>query len=76
MSWLCEIGRMPARLTSPTVGFTVTRPFCVAGLTGSAVVCLSGQHPSGEDQLGSFQEAYGAEDVGPGGHSGSAWATS
>ena len=24
VSWLCEIGRMPARLISPTVGFTVT----------------------------------------------------
>jgi acetolactate synthase I/II/III large subunit len=34
---------------------------CVAGLTGSSVVCLSGQHPVGEDGLGSFQEAYGAE---------------
>lgn len=34
---------------------------CVAGLTGSAVVCLSGQHPVGEDGLGSFQEAYGAD---------------
>ena len=34
---------------------------CVAGLTGSPVVCLSGQHPTTEDQLGSFQEAYGAD---------------
>jgi acetolactate synthase-1/2/3 large subunit len=34
---------------------------CVAGLTNSAVVCLSGQHPFGEDGLGSFQEAYGAD---------------
>lgn len=34
---------------------------CVAGLTGSAVVCLSGQHPTTEDGYGSFQEAYGAE---------------
>lgn len=34
---------------------------CVAGLTGSSVVCLSGQHPVGEDGLGSFQEAYGAD---------------
>src|SRR4029077_8538423 len=34
---------------------------CVAGLTGSPVVCLSGQHPTTEDQQGSFQEAYGAE---------------
>lgn len=34
---------------------------CVAGLTGSSVVCISGQHPVGEDGLGSFQEAYGAD---------------
>ena len=34
---------------------------CVAGLTGSPVVCLAGQHPITEDQLGSFQEAYGAD---------------
>ena len=31
MSWLWAIGMMPARLTSPTVGFTVTTPFWVAG---------------------------------------------
>ncbi len=36
---------------------------CVAGLTGSAVVCISGQHPNTEDRLGSFQEAYGSEVV-------------
>src|SRR5438105_15854249 len=34
---------------------------CVAGLAGSAVVCIAGQHPTTEDQLGSFQEAYGVE---------------
>jgi acetolactate synthase-1/2/3 large subunit len=34
---------------------------CLAGLTQSAVVCLSGQHPVHEDGLGSFQEAYGSE---------------
>ena len=34
---------------------------CVAGLTGSAVVCIAGQHPTTEDYLGSFQEAYGSE---------------
>jgi acetolactate synthase-1/2/3 large subunit len=33
----------------------------VAGLTGSAVVCLSGQHPTTEDDFGSFQEAYGSD---------------
>jgi acetolactate synthase-1/2/3 large subunit len=36
---------------------------CVAGLTGSAVVCLSGQHPVTEDGIGSFQEAYGSDVV-------------
>src|SRR5437762_12072877 len=34
---------------------------CVAGLTGSPVVCLARQHPTTEDPLGSLQEAYGAE---------------
>lgn len=34
---------------------------CVAGLTGSAVVCIAGQHPTTEDHLGSFQEAYGVD---------------
>ena len=34
---------------------------CTAGLAGSAVVCIAGQHPTTEDGLGSFQEAYGTE---------------
>jgi len=34
---------------------------CVAGLTDSPVVCIAGQHPTTEDYLGSFQEAYGSE---------------
>ncbi|MDX2167984.1 MAG: thiamine pyrophosphate-binding protein [Deltaproteobacteria bacterium] len=33
----------------------------LAGMTGSAVVCIAGQHPTHEDGLGSFQEAYGVE---------------
>ncbi|MGR9090073.1 MAG: thiamine pyrophosphate-binding protein [Gammaproteobacteria bacterium] len=37
---------------------------CGAGLTNSAVVCLAGQHPTTEDFIGSFQEAYGTELVG------------
>lgn len=37
---------------------------CVAGLTHSSVVCLAGQHPTTEDFIGSFQEAYGCEVVG------------
>lgn len=35
-----------------------------AGLTNSAVICLAGQHPTTEDIIGSFQEAYGTEVVG------------
>ncbi|HWP66812.1 MAG TPA: thiamine pyrophosphate-binding protein [Candidatus Limnocylindria bacterium] len=34
---------------------------CVAHHAGSAVVCLAGQHPTTEDGIGSFQEAYGTE---------------
>jgi acetolactate synthase-1/2/3 large subunit len=34
---------------------------CLAGLVGSPVVCLAGQHPTSEDYLGSFQEAYGSD---------------
>jgi len=34
---------------------------CGAGLTNSAVVCIAGQHPTTEDSLGSFQEAYGSD---------------
>src|SRR3990172_8435864 len=34
---------------------------CAAGLTNSAVVCIAGQHPTTEDYLGSFQEAYGSD---------------
>ena len=33
MSWLCASGIMPARLMSPTVGFTPTRPHTEAGET-------------------------------------------
>jgi acetolactate synthase-1/2/3 large subunit len=33
----------------------------MAGLTNSAVVCLAGQHPTLEDGIGSFQEAYGSD---------------
>ncbi|MGH7931860.1 MAG: thiamine pyrophosphate-binding protein, partial [Candidatus Binataceae bacterium] len=34
---------------------------CLAAMTNSAVVCISGQHPNTEDHQGSFQEAYGSE---------------
>lgn len=42
-------------LTNAITGLTL------AAMTGSSVVCLSGQHPTTEDGLGSFQEAYGSE---------------
>jgi acetolactate synthase-1/2/3 large subunit len=55
--------RQPGVL-SVTAGCGLTNAvtgLCVAGLTGSPVVCLAGQHPTTEDCLGSFQEAYGAD---------------
>src|ERR1700719_121784 len=33
VSWLCEMGAMPRRLTRPTVGFRPTMPLIEAGLT-------------------------------------------
>ena len=33
VSWVCEMGMMPLRLTRPTVGFKPTNPFALAGLT-------------------------------------------
>ncbi len=51
-------------MLSVTAGCGLTNAvtgLCVAGLTGSPVVCIAGQHPTTEDQLGSFQEAYGSE---------------
>src|SRR5271168_864238 len=36
---------------------------CTGALTGSSIVCISGQHPNTEDHLGSFQEAYGSDVV-------------
>lgn len=42
-------------LTNAITGLTL------AAMTGSSVVCLAGQHPSTEDGLGSFQEAYGSD---------------
>ena len=42
-------------LTNAITGLTL------AAMTNSGVVCIAGQHPSTEDGLGSFQEAYGSE---------------
>jgi acetolactate synthase I/II/III large subunit len=51
-------------ICSVTAGCGLTNAvtgLCAAGLAGSAVVCVAGQHPTTEDGLGSFQEAYGTE---------------
>src|SRR6266481_8382812 len=36
---------------------------CLAAMTNSAVVCISGQHLNTQDHQGSFQEAYGSDVV-------------
>src|SRR5215469_4030668 len=51
-------------ICSVTAGCGLTNAvtgLCAASLAGSAVVCIAGQHPTTEDGLGSFQEAYGSE---------------
>src|SRR5213593_3463233 len=61
-AWARTSGRPGVLAVTAGCGLTnAVTGLCVAGLTGSPVVCLSGQHPTTEDQLGSFQEAYGAE---------------
>jgi len=40
VSCVCVIGMMPARLISPTVGLTVTRPFWVAGYSSEPEVSV------------------------------------
>jgi acetolactate synthase-1/2/3 large subunit len=53
-----------AGICSVTAGCGLTNAvtgLCAASLAGSAVVCIAGQHPTTEDRLGSFQEAYGTE---------------
>jgi acetolactate synthase I/II/III large subunit len=51
-------------ICSVTAGCGLTNAvtgLCAASLAGSAVVCIAGQHPTTEDGLGSFQEAYGSD---------------
>src|SRR6516165_11256254 len=53
-----------AGVCSVTAGCGLTNAvtgLCTAALAGSAVICIAGQHPTTEDTLGSFQEAYGSE---------------
>ncbi len=60
-----RVSGMPG-VCSVTAGCGLTNAvtgLCGAGLANSAVVCLSGQHPTTEDIIGSFQEAYGSDVV-------------
>jgi acetolactate synthase-1/2/3 large subunit len=60
--WARATGEVGVCLVTAGCGLTnAVTGLAVAGLTGSSVVCISGQHPTTEDSIGSFQEAYGAE---------------
>jgi acetolactate synthase-1/2/3 large subunit len=60
--WARSTGRPGVCCVTAGCGLTnAVTGLCLAGLTNSAVVCLAGQHPTLEDGLGSFQEAYGSE---------------
>ena len=61
-AWARSTGRPGVLAVTAGCGLTnAITGLCVAGLTGSPVVCLAGQHPTTEDHLGSFQEAYGSD---------------
>jgi acetolactate synthase-1/2/3 large subunit len=61
-AWARSTGSVGVCCVTAGCGLTnAVTGLCLAGLTQSAVVCLSGQHPTIEDGLGSFQEAYGSE---------------
>jgi acetolactate synthase-1/2/3 large subunit len=61
-AWARTTGRPGVCCVTAGCGLTnAVTGLCVAGLTNSAVVCLSGQHPTLEDGIGSFQEAYGSD---------------
>src|SRR5919202_940855 len=60
--WARASGRVGVCCVTAGCGLTnAITGLALAGMTQSAVVCLSGQHPTTEDGIGSFQEAYGAE---------------
>src|SRR5262249_28594837 len=61
-AWARTTGRPGVCCVTAGCGLTnAITGLCMAGLTNSAVVCLSGQHPTLEDGIGSFQEAYGSD---------------
>jgi acetolactate synthase I/II/III large subunit len=61
-AWARTTGKVGVCCVTAGCGLTnAITGLCVAGLTNSAVVCLAGQHPTLEDGIGSFQEAYGSD---------------
>jgi acetolactate synthase I/II/III large subunit len=61
-AWARSSGRPGVLAVTAGCGLTnAVTGLCLAGLVGSPVVCLAGQHPTTEDYLGSFQEAYGSD---------------
>jgi acetolactate synthase I/II/III large subunit len=61
-AWARVSGQVGVLAVTAGCGLTnAVTGLCVAGLVGSPVVCLAGQHPTTEDYLGSFQEAYGSD---------------
>jgi acetolactate synthase I/II/III large subunit len=61
-AWARTSGRPGVLAVTAGCGLTnAVTGLCLAGLVGSPVVCLAGQHPTTEDYLGSFQEAYGSD---------------
>jgi acetolactate synthase-1/2/3 large subunit len=60
--WARSTGRVGVCSVTAGCGLTnAVTGLCTAALAGSAVVCIAGQHPTNEDHLASFQEAYGVE---------------
>jgi acetolactate synthase-1/2/3 large subunit len=61
-AWARTSGRPGVLAVTAGCGLTnAVTGLCLAGLVGSPLVCLAGQHPTTEDYLGSFQEAYGSD---------------
>src|SRR5262245_52979556 len=60
--WARTTGTPGVCLVTAGCGLTnAVTGLCTAGLAGSAVVCIAGQHPTTEDALRSFHEAYGSD---------------
>jgi len=64
-AWARSTGTPGLCLVTAGCGLTnALTGLALAASAQSAVVCLSGQHPTCEDNMGSFQEVYGSEIMG------------